>query len=74
MTVVQVRSDKILAKAAVVGGQVVVIADENRPAVTLNVERSRHETVKTPEWLRRQVRMRDDVRQPLLDLIKLRRA
>jgi hypothetical protein len=71
VTVVQVRGDEVLAEAAVVGRQVVVVADEDGAAVALDVERSRHETVEAPEWLRRKLGMRDDVRESLLDLIKL---
>src|SRR5215213_472241 len=53
VTVMQVRRNEVLAEAAIVDGQVVAIADENRSAVALDIKRSRHQTIKAPEWLRR---------------------
>jgi hypothetical protein len=71
MTVVQVRRDKVFAEAAIVCRQVVVVAHQDRLAVTLDIKWTGNQTVKAPEWLDRQCGVSDDVRQPLFYFVKL---
>src|ERR1044071_9262055 len=73
VAVMQVCRDYVLTEAAVTRRQVIAVADEDGPAVSLDVERAGYQPVKAPERLSGEIRMCDEVCQPLLDLVKLDR-
>src|SRR5205807_5033727 len=55
MPVVQVGADGVVAKAAIVGRQIIDVADQNRLAIFRVVDRSGRLAVKSPQGLRGQI-------------------